>query len=62
MKDNRDLAFGWLAKAESDLSVANWMLGGEVPFDKACFHAHQAIEKIFESDAGFLRTAHSAQS
>ena len=39
MKDNRDLAFGWLAKAESDLSAANWMLGGEEPFDTACFHA-----------------------
>ena len=29
MKDNRDLALGWLAKAESDLSAANWMLGGD---------------------------------
>jgi hypothetical protein len=39
MKDNRDLAFGWLAKAESDLYAANWMLGGEVPFESTCFHA-----------------------
>ena len=63
MKDNRDLAFGWLAKAESDLSAANWMLGGEGPFDTACFHAQQAIyRKSLESDAGFFRTAHSTQS
>jgi HEPN domain-containing protein len=45
LKDNRDLALGWLAKAESDLSAAIWMLGGEGPYDTACFHAQQAIEK-----------------
>ncbi|MGC1377897.1 MAG: HEPN domain-containing protein [Anaerolineales bacterium] len=49
MKDNRDLAFGWLAKAESDLSAANWML----PFDTACFHAQQAIEKALKAMLAF---------
>ena len=46
MKDNRDLAFGWLARAESDPSAANWVLGGLGPYDSACFHAQQAIEKL----------------
>ena len=31
MKDKRDLALGWLAKAESDLFAANWMLDGNGP-------------------------------
>ena len=32
MKNNRDLALGWLAKAENDLSAAKWMLenGGNI--------------------------------
>lgn len=53
MKDNRDLAFGWLAKAESDLSAANWMLGSEGPFDTVCFHAQQAIEKALKAMLAF---------
>ena len=53
MKDKRDLALGWLAKAESDLSAANWMLGGEGPFDTACFHAQQAIEKALKALLAF---------
>jgi hypothetical protein len=28
---HRDLALGWLAKTERDLSAANWMLGGKWP-------------------------------
>ncbi len=31
MRDNGDLALGWLAKAESDLTAASWMLGSEGP-------------------------------
>ena len=49
MKDNRDLAFGWLAKAESDLSAADSVLQGDGPYDTACFHAQQAIEKSLKS-------------
>src|SRR5450759_2318542 len=53
LKDNRDLALGWLAKAESDLSAAIWMLGGEGPYDTACFHAQQAIEKALKTLLAF---------
>lgn len=53
MKDNRDLAIGWRAKAESDLSAANWILGGEGPYDTACFHAQQAIEKALKALLAF---------
>jgi len=49
MKDNRDLALGWLAKAESDLSAADRVLQGEGPYDTACFHAQQAIEKALKT-------------
>jgi len=49
MKDNRDLALGWLAKAESDLSAADRVLQGEGPYDTAFFHAQQAIEKALKT-------------
>jgi HEPN domain-containing protein len=49
MKDNRDLALGWLAKAESDLSAADHVLRGDGPYDTACFHAQQAIEKALKT-------------
>jgi len=49
MKDNRDLALDWLAKAESDLSAADRVLQGEGPYDTACFHAQQAIEKALKT-------------
>ncbi len=49
MKDNRDLARGWLTKAESDLSAARWMLNSQGPYDTACFHAQQAIEKALKA-------------
>jgi HEPN domain-containing protein len=53
MKDNRDLALGWLAKAESDLSAAMWMLDSEGPYDTACFHSQQAIEKALKALLAF---------
>ncbi len=49
MKDNRDLALGWLAKAESDLATADLVLQGEGPYDTACFHAQQAVEKSLKA-------------
>ena len=49
MKDSRDLANGWLAKAESDLSAARWMLEGQGPYDTVCFHAQQAVEKALKA-------------
>ena len=53
MKDDRDLARGWLAKAKSDLSAASWMLNGEGPYDTACFHAQQTIEKSLKALLAF---------
>ncbi len=53
MKDNRDLASGWLEKARSDIYAAESILTGEGPFDTACFHAQQAIEKSLKSLLAF---------
>jgi len=49
MKDKRDLALGWLEKARSDIYAAEIILSGEGPFDTACFHTQQAIEKSLKS-------------
>jgi HEPN domain-containing protein len=49
MKDNRDLARGWQEKALSDLSAAERVLEGSGPYDTACFHAQQAIEKTLKA-------------
>jgi len=51
MKDNKAHARGWFLKAESDLSAAQQVLAGEGPYDTACFHAQQSIEKLLK---GFL--------
>jgi HEPN domain-containing protein len=48
MKDLRDLAFGWLRKAESDLTTAQVMLASDGPYDTACFHAQQSAEKCLK--------------
>ena len=49
MNGPADLGRGWLAKAESDLSAARRILGGPGPYDTACFHAQQAIEKCLKA-------------
>lgn len=49
MKDNRDLARGWLEKAGSDLYATERLLDGNGPYDAACFHAQQAIEKAMKA-------------
>ena len=51
MKDRHDLVRGWMDKAASDLAAANLLLDSPGPYDTACFHAQQAIEKILK---GFL--------
>lgn len=56
MKGPADLSRGWLAKAESDLAVVRIVLAGPGPYDTACFHCQQAVEKYMK---GFL--AHSQQ-
>lgn len=49
MKDKIALTRGWLAKAESDLVSAKKLFDSNGPFDAACFHAQQAIEKLLKS-------------
>lgn len=49
MKDKYDLIRGWIAKAESDLFIVRQILDTPGPYDMACFHAQQAIEKFLKS-------------
>jgi HEPN domain-containing protein len=49
MRDKYDLIRGWIAKAESDLFVVQQILNTPGPYDMACFHAQQAIEKFLKS-------------
>ncbi|MGH8576920.1 MAG: HEPN domain-containing protein [Gammaproteobacteria bacterium] len=49
MSDQTDLARGWLLKAHSDLAAARRILAGDGPYDTACFHAQQAMEKTFKA-------------
>jgi HEPN domain-containing protein len=51
MKDRLALARGWFRKADSDLTDARRTAASEGPYDTACFHAQQAVEKYLK---GFL--------
>lgn len=51
MNNEVDLARGWLVKAASDISAGWFVVDGNGPYDTACFHAQQAIEKALK---GFL--------
>lgn len=51
MNSEWDLARGWLVKAASDLNAGRLVLDSDGPYDTACFHAQQAIEKSLK---GFL--------
>ncbi|HSB71936.1 MAG TPA: HEPN domain-containing protein [Candidatus Methylomirabilis sp.] len=51
MADRLAHARGWFLKGESDLSAARRILDGEGPYDTACFHIQQAVEKLLK---GFL--------
>ncbi|MEW6275497.1 MAG: HEPN domain-containing protein [Bacillota bacterium] len=53
MKDKNELAKGWILKAESDLAAARRTLASEGPFDTACFHCQQAIEKFLKAFLAF---------
>jgi len=57
MKDNAEHASGWFLKAESDLVTARRMLVGEGPYDTACFHAQQAVEKLLKGLLAFKNQA-----
>lgn len=49
MNDEVDLARGWLLKAASDISAAKLVTDGDGPYDTACFHSQQAIEKALKA-------------
>ncbi|MFN8454063.1 MAG: HEPN domain-containing protein [Anaerolineae bacterium] len=53
MKDKHDLTRGWLTKAASDLATADLILDSPGPYDTACFHAQQAIEKLLKAVLAF---------
>ena len=49
MNGPADLAKGWLQKADSDLTTAELVLSGAGPYDTACYHVQQAIEKCLKA-------------
>ncbi len=49
MKDDRDVVFGWLRKADSDLTNAELCLAAGKSLDTACFHCQQAAEKSLKA-------------
>jgi HEPN domain-containing protein len=49
MNGPAELAKGWIAKADSDLATADLVVKGSGPFDTACYHAQQAIEKCLKA-------------
>ena len=51
MKNREVLAQGWFRKGESDLADARRTIDSDGPYDTACFHAQQAVEKYLK---GFL--------
>lgn len=42
MKENRDVAKGWIRKTENDIDNIKTMIENRKSFDTACFHAQQA--------------------
>ena len=55
MPDELALARGWFLKAESDLNTARRMVQSDGPYDTACFHAQQAVEKYLKGLLAFRR-------
>jgi HEPN domain-containing protein len=50
MKDSLALARGWIRKGDSDLADARRTVSSrEGPYDTACFHAQQAVEKYLKA-------------
>jgi len=49
MKRKVDLAKGWLKKGDSDLADVRRGIASEGPYDTACFHAQQAVEKYLKA-------------
>ena len=55
MNDQIALVRGWMLKADSDLSDSRRTIASPGPYDTACFHAQQAIEKILKAFLAFHR-------
>ena len=55
MPDELALARGWFLKAESDLNTAGRMVQSDGPYDTACFHPQQAVEKYLKGLLAFRR-------
>jgi HEPN domain-containing protein len=53
MKHKSDLAKGWIAKGDSDLINAKRTACSDGPYDTACFHAQQAVEKYLKAMLAF---------
>lgn len=53
MNGPAELAKGWIAKADSDLATADLVVKAGGPFDTACYHAQQAIEKCLKAVLAF---------
>jgi HEPN domain-containing protein len=49
MKNQRDLARGWLKKSKNDLEAAQLLLRENGPTDTICFHCQQSVEKALKS-------------
>jgi|SRR5438445_10344395 len=49
MRDQADLARGWMLKGDSDRLTATRLLQSSGPFDTACFHTQQAVEKYLKA-------------
>jgi len=49
MKGKLDLVKGWLLKGDSDLANAKRTIDSDGPYDTACFHAQQAVEKYLKA-------------
>jgi HEPN domain-containing protein len=53
MSSSAELARGWLLKGDSDRSNARQMVQGPGPYDTACFHTQQAVEKYLKALLAF---------
>lgn len=49
MNGNSDVAWGWIRKGDNDLRTARQSLALEGPYDTACFHCQQAVEKYLKA-------------
>src|SRR3712207_5969877 len=48
MRTKADHARGWFMKADSDLLTGRRLLQANGPYDTACFHAQQAVERYLK--------------